>query len=401
MEVINKKKKHGTTGELGISTSVISNWAWLPSELLDVILEKLIPISKDYVRFGAVCKPWQSVALHQKEQRIKSYHKHLAMYTVIMPGHEISSAALYSFTQGITMSCELKLNLTAAMNYFRSCSSSHGWLAYPDDSRGVVTLLNPVTGRTIRLPPVIDIRTHTVAAYFRWDIKVVLSADPSSSPNDYEALIVLYYQSLDLKTITAHFKAADDAWTIIDIDDNDITDAIYYKGQFLAFTRAGGIFPVNVSSESTITKPYLDIKFVARPLHVPKCYATTHFLASSGGDILLVKKFRPYSAPFDRIFKVFKLSRACRRGDTLKWVEIESIGDDALFLNYSESRCFSASDFPECQPNSIYFINEKANVGVFNLESGRRIEIPYHCANPSEDHIAEETFILLLFPTIV
>lgn len=90
-------------------------------------------------------KPWQSVALHQKEQRIKSYHKHLAMYTVIMPGHEISSAALYSFTQGITLSCELKLNLPAAMNYFRSCSSSHGWLSYPDDYREVVTLLNPVT----------------------------------------------------------------------------------------------------------------------------------------------------------------------------------------------------------------------------------------------------------------
>lgn len=51
-----------------------AGWACLPSELSELILEKLIPIS-DYIGFGAVCKHWQSATLHQKQQRMKSCHK--------------------------------------------------------------------------------------------------------------------------------------------------------------------------------------------------------------------------------------------------------------------------------------------------------------------------------------
>ncbi|CAL2261489.1 unnamed protein product [Prunus armeniaca] len=35
------------------------DWAWLPGDILDLILEKLISTS-DFIRLGAVCKHWQS-----------------------------------------------------------------------------------------------------------------------------------------------------------------------------------------------------------------------------------------------------------------------------------------------------------------------------------------------------
>ncbi|KAI5332310.1 hypothetical protein L3X38_022439 [Prunus dulcis] len=54
-----------------------------------------------------------------------------------------------------------------------------------------------------------------------------------------------------------------------------------------------------------------------------------------------------------------------------QWVEIESIGTDALFLGWNICMSVSASDFPGCRPNSIYFINAVSPCGC--LQPGKRI----------------------------
>ncbi|BFG35420.1 hypothetical protein CerSpe_216940 [Prunus speciosa] len=93
---------------------------------------------------------------------------------------------LYSVTQGKTCSFELHVPYNK-----RLCGSSHGWLAFVDENL-VVTLLNPFTGRAISLPPVPKSTWRSMVAY-RCDYyinKVVLSADPSFLPNDYEVLVI-------------------------------------------------------------------------------------------------------------------------------------------------------------------------------------------------------------------
>ncbi|KAL6282938.1 hypothetical protein ACE6H2_013867 [Prunus campanulata] len=85
--------------EAMISSTLDSGWAWLPNDVLDLILEKLIPIS-DYIRFGAVCKAWRSFALYQKPQRLKSCCKQLPMMMITDKGNYCGSVSLYGVTQG-------------------------------------------------------------------------------------------------------------------------------------------------------------------------------------------------------------------------------------------------------------------------------------------------------------
>ncbi|KAL6282933.1 hypothetical protein ACE6H2_013862 [Prunus campanulata] len=95
-----------------------------------------------------------------------------------------------------------------------------------------LTLFNPFTGRSIRLPPFKE--STQVALHFHCDgefhiQKVVLFADPCLFPNDFEALIQ-YYEG-DPISYVAHFKAGDNTWTHIAIWKSNLllSDAIDHK----------------------------------------------------------------------------------------------------------------------------------------------------------------------------
>lgn len=53
-------------------------------------------------------------------------------------------------------------------------------------------------------------------------------------------------------------------------------------------------------------------------------------------------------------FKVYNVVFSDADGSMVKHVEVETIGDEALFLGKNHSFSLSASKFPGCQPNSIY-----------------------------------------------
>ncbi|KAM3005710.1 hypothetical protein FF2_035813 [Malus domestica] len=109
-----------------------------------------LPIS-DHIRFSAVCKHWKSVALHHKQQRVKSPHNQLPMLMIPTKHNSSERRGLYGVTQRKPYNFELYVPYKK-----RCCGSSHGWLACADDNLAI-TLLNPFTGRTIRLPPVTEV----------------------------------------------------------------------------------------------------------------------------------------------------------------------------------------------------------------------------------------------------
>ncbi|CAL8149329.1 unnamed protein product [Prunus armeniaca] len=129
------------------ASALASGWACLPSDLLDSMLEKLVPVS-DYIVFSAVCKHWRSIALHNRKKRLESCHRQLPMLMVPSKDKNDEMRGLYSVTQGKTCTFELHVPYNK-----RCCGSSHRLLAYADD-KSVITLLNPFTGCAIRLPQV-------------------------------------------------------------------------------------------------------------------------------------------------------------------------------------------------------------------------------------------------------
>ena len=179
--------------------------------------------------------------------------------------------------------------------------------------------------------------------------------------------------------------------------------------RILAASLEGGVFSINVSNDST-HKPHVSIVLPIVPSIDDKAY----LVESSQGDLLLVRKLQSlnYSECFieNFSFKVFKLFGASGGRTGLEWIEeIESIGDDAFFMGDNQSICVSASDFPGCQANSIYFcIDEREGVAyeeaqgsldmaVFNLEN-RRFGTRYYCLSRSQKNMPPSIWIL---PTMV
>ena len=69
-----------------------------------------------------------------------------------------------------------------------------------------------------------------------------------------------------------------------------------------------------------------------------------------------------------------------------EWLEVKTLDGKALFLGDNASISLTASDFPECEPNCIYFTDESLNyvrrggphdTGVFNLEDGNTEQLIY------------------------
>ncbi|XP_062014580.1 probable F-box protein At1g44080 [Rosa rugosa] len=351
--------------------SVSAGWAWLPSELLELILDKLVLIC-DYIQFGAVCKHWQSAAKQHKQQWMKFCHKQLPMLMQITRNRNKSNAAFFSISQG-----GMLRQLSYVPHYNKKgveLYSSHGWLAYND--KLVLTFLNPFTGDTISLPPIIEptdavqdiLDSPSTRIY-----QVALSADPCLNPNVYEVLVQYW---LYPQTLLAHFNSADATWT--QIGDTslalNVLDALYYKGQFVALTVFNEEFPSIYVSGITTT-------YQQSALGTARKY----IVESSAGDLLLVR-IKGFESD-EKSIQVYKLLRAARGRP--KWVEIESIGTDVLFLGGGEPICVSALEFPECHPNSIYFTD-----GVFYLEN-RRME-RHNCVNKHK-----ERTLLWILPTIV
>ncbi|CAL2252770.1 unnamed protein product [Prunus armeniaca] len=179
------------------ASALASGWACLPSDLLDSILEKLVPVS-DYIVFSAVCKHWRSIALHNRKKRLESCHRQLPMLMVPSKDNNDEMRGLYSVTQGKTYTFELHVPYNK-----RCCGSSHRLLAYADD-KSVITLLNPFTGCAIRLPQV----TKVPRLFIRPERLLYLDFGPYPVESSRgELLLIMKFEGYDFHLrMTVSFK---------------------------------------------------------------------------------------------------------------------------------------------------------------------------------------------------
>jgi len=70
--------------------------------------------------------------------------------------------------------------------------------------------------------------------------------------------------------------------------------------------------------------------------------------------------------------------------DVLKWEEVQTLGENALFIGRNASLSFSAADFVGCRPNCIYFTNNfsgKHDLGIFSLSDWSIEPLPCYPQN--------------------
>ncbi|KAK3037210.1 hypothetical protein RJ639_030103 [Escallonia herrerae] len=329
-------------------------WAWLPRELFDLILDRLVEFT-DYVRFCSVCKPWRLIALGEDEsdsgyhrlhrQRLcilKSCRNKLPMMVIPTKHNADDLRSFYSIVDGKLY--DIPLPLPCETRFF---GSSHGWLFTKEKSLAI-TLINPLSGKTILLPEFKDpwgkYQPWLDKNYDKFPGKAILSSDPCLNPSSYE-IVVIYLGSMDL----AVFRSGDNAWKFLTLRRQYFfCDVLYYKGLLHAVNHFGEMVCIEDGTDKVVVEPAIP----------PPDFTTIHLVESHQGDLLMVWRFLNDNQDNTKCktvdFKVFKLLRSYDQARPM-WVQIESIGDQALFLGDNHAVCVLTSEFPRCKPNSIYY----------------------------------------------
>ncbi|MBA0684958.1 hypothetical protein Goari_026506, partial [Gossypium aridum] len=306
-------------------------WAGLPSELVDLILQRLASVS-DYFRFGATCTAWHDV-------------------------------------------------VTENINYL--LSQKHPMLIVPLNAQDVWSLYSIKDNKLLPLPFQVPYIDRFVGSSNRW---VVLSANPTSSPDDYMVMAIF---SVDHHIVYIR-PNRDKEWTYVHHNWGVLHDLIYYRDRFCAID-------------------YKDLEN----------FKIKYLVDSLAGELLLVEKIKIWHWHENMGYnntegaKVWNLKLD---SEGWEWREMKNIGDCALFVGDNNSLSVVASDFCGCQSNCIYFIDDYENflfpsmvlensyalkntkdVGVYNMET--RSFTPYDIAK--DDVWLADTTKLRIVPSSV
>ncbi|KAF6165519.1 hypothetical protein GIB67_015842 [Kingdonia uniflora] len=346
------------------------SWADLHCNLLELIIDKLIPI-RDRICFGAVCLSWYSVFCENRlilpiQLPLLTLAPGSDTYNYRHTCWEISERTLY--TIGRSRFHHLQFPIDTKYSIF--CSSK-GWLLMSDISSSSIRLVNPFlsVNNTIDLPPLTStIQLHCRRAWYGHCLsphKVVMSADPFSSSNTESYSVMLIYGN-DRKM--AYFRAGDAKWTEVK-GAFYIHDVLYYKNKFYSIDCIGLVCVYdNIGKKHFVCQTHAIV-----PLNI-KIVSRKYYLVESLGELLLVRRSVRAGPCLTCGFEVFKHDPT-----TSNWVKVESLSNKMLFLGDNSSFAISTLDFPAYKPNCIFFTSNTyyhdlwrwpSHMGVFDLADG-------------------------------
>ncbi|CAL8990501.1 unnamed protein product [Prunus brigantina] len=373
MHILTRSRNNKNTS----SSQVSDQWASIP--LLFLILDQLWELS-DHIRVAGVCKQWRVAA--KEYNRITQRWRELPLPMLLIPTAVEGKLELHSFPGGKISDIELSVRYDTI-----SMCHGHGWLATIAVLREYFSLAQPKTLTVINLvnpfrKAAVPIRLPLLSFSYRhmYDVgrkysppavlfpKVILSEDPTLNPHSY-MVAVLYKHKPKL----AFNKGGTKDWIKAEKITRDLLmDVIFHKSQVFAVAESGDIFSINIS--------WMGIK--AKILTSQECpFAGSAYKAylveSTKGDLLHVRRLHN-----EERFMVYKL---VFNGDgSVQHVELRSLGDEVMFLSDNCGISVLASNFPWCQPNSIYYIDHCAEnkIGHFNLEDGTITGSAYSLSMP-------------------
>jgi hypothetical protein len=339
---------------------VVVDWGNLEALPLSLIFDKLVE-RIDHIYFSVVCKNWYSMAkLNYQNRQIKN--NVLPMLMIPTKRRSRTKRCLYGISSNTTYNFQLPLHHNK-----RLCGSSHGWVAKVDDNYEgtIITLLNPfkkLVSITLPLLYTVDKRVR----YYECDVhKVILSSNPTIRPHDY--VVVAIY---GMRKCLAFIKAGQNFWTYVHDDYFCHTDVLFYKGLIYAVGRWNNIISFDICN----SKDSFDHEKII-PNVVSSwgdSYAHRGYLVESlEGDLWLVRKFigfpdddnpdeeRNLPSSGTKGFEVYKLELDLQSGKLIQMIQIDSLGDNVLFVGDSDSVSMSASYFANyLQKDSIYYTDD-------------------------------------------
>lgn len=340
----------------------VANWAELQPELLTLIAKR-VDFLEDFSAFRRVCRSWRSVAV--KENFKGSQQLPWLMLTEEGMGPR-DYCPLFSATEGNLIG---KLLLPEAQG--KLCFETLGWFLTVSETRDM-NLLHPVTRVQIPLP-----RISSSTQYCSVQ-KAVLSSCPrvsSKENNNFELMVI---DGGQLK----FWKSGEKAWTTIETPRARINDIAYCKGQFYAVGKKIFVCDIGGRDLTTVTAQ------VVGTIPIEIFEINEPFIVESNGEVLIVFRDRyvgfedinigafgggivtPRGLNRSRSFAVFKVN--LRNGGL---EELESLGDNALFLGRNASISVRASKCKGIRPNCIYyskyFWGSIIFIGIYDMDKSQ------------------------------
>ena len=283
--------------------------------------------------------------------------------------------------------------------------TSFGWLlSVGTDFQ--MNLFHPLSKHQLSLPPHPYVWEHCNRKFELDPIdysdiflyKCVLSRNPGNSVTlEYDRDCIIMVIHTNYKTL-AFTRPGYKAWIDIKCDSRNFYDITFYKDKFYAVNNHGDVFVCHIKD---------DIAFAERIAIYNETEDYIHkYLVESSGDLFLVSRIQGGTHYQDNEFInddsededesedenpyvtlgfiVLKLecSNEVKNKNEYEWVNVDSLGDQALFVGGNSSVSLSASSFNGCKANCIYFTDDNFDfflatlngggydMGVFSMEDG-------------------------------
>lgn len=400
-------------------TNSFTKWSDLPKELLDLILSKMSFIT--ILNFRAVCPSWRTAV---KAYTKSSYYRQVLQVPWLLLPREQQDDKNIGFFSLQDKKVFKRMNTPQEFHNGLCLGTSHGWLVMLDEKVDPY-LFNPFSLAQIPLPKLEtypEILSVSKSGESGYDLlhydgslecirhiesvqdlrgyfisKAVVSSDPSHNNGNFFVLIIFELGDY-LQSQLAFYRSGDSQWTRLGEINENYCDVVCHNDKFFALNY-NKVETWDVLDSSPVKKNEIIADFPEKVYETRdsliNCCSTRSYLVEASGDLLLVERFigefvNEVGVPTQwedkyktLLFQVYKLDSSMK-----KWEEVESLGDQVLFLGANQSKCVSIRDIPVCESNSIYFtddswdrINEhniRYDLGVFNMED-KSIKSYYQC----------------------
>ncbi|XP_034686608.1 F-box protein SKIP23-like [Vitis riparia] len=257
--------------------------------------------------------------------------------------------------------------------------SSHGWLVLLDETANL-SVFNPFSGAQIQVGSLkeglefTDVDAYTVKEDPRAFVPKAIVMSDGEKNKDKDGVVLIYGSRKKLAFCTYR----DGKFMDLDGAHQPYHDIIYFDNVICALSDTGsvevwdfsGSFPTKIMDMT----PSFPLKTANFGRSFKDLYSSHFYLVESCGELLFVVRFigefvdgdgkpvqeadllsdedtQPKICPYKTLlFHVYRLDLHEK-----KWVEMESLGDQVVFLGGNHSMSLRVGDCPGCVKDSIYF----------------------------------------------
>ncbi|WOL07221.1 F-box protein [Canna indica] len=356
----------------------MSDWSTLQQDLVYLIAEELTANVGDYIRLRAVCKAWRSATVPPHCRAL------LPQLPWLLLRCDYKSKRLSYFSLADARTHSIVIPAMERKNCFSVACD--GWLVLEEEASSMISLLNPITGALIPLPPSKEqLKTlsdryivyrngaeHKCSVRTRLVGGIAMSATPSSE--DCTIVVVSEWD----KALLSIRMIDGGSWTMVD-DSTSYDGVAFYKGRFYAvdFEAEVSVFDSNLRKVATIGSPPVEMDRRCQLWYFAQVAGELCVLRTACHGQPVINGFKhPPTYTVTRV-DIFRVDL-----EELSLVQVKNLGNSILFYGpYGALSLCSATKYPRVKPNAVYlahgsdcFQDDKVlcyiKPGVYDLEDG-------------------------------